>query len=60
MTIIGLIPLSLALILTTQLIVERTLGATTAIIITACVAVLLAAVWWVWPLMGLRARRRVS
>ncbi|HEX5157604.1 MAG TPA: DUF6328 family protein [Ktedonobacterales bacterium] len=57
MTIIGLIPLSLALILTTQLIAERTLGATTAIIITACVAVLLAAVWWVWPLMGLRARR---
>jgi Family of unknown function (DUF6328) len=57
MTIIGLIPLSLALILTTQLIVERTLGAITAIIITACVAALLAAVWWIWPLMGLRARR---
>lgn len=57
MTIAGLIPLSLALTLTTQLIVQRALGALVASIMAACVAALPGVVWWIWPLMSLRSRR---
>lgn len=55
MTVIGLVFLSLALLLTTHLVVTRTVGAGAAHVITACVAVLLAAVWWIWPLTARRA-----
>jgi Family of unknown function (DUF6328) len=56
MTIIGLIPLSLALILTTQLIVARTVGTGISLVMAAGVTALLLAVWWIWPLLA-RARR---
>lgn len=57
MTIIGLMPLSLALILTTQLVVEHTLGQGIAFVATGCVAILVATVWWIWPLTRRRAPR---
>jgi hypothetical protein len=56
MTIIGLIPLSLALILTTQLIVAHTVGTGISLVMMAGVAALLLAIWWIWPLI-VRARR---
>lgn len=57
MTIIGLVPLSLALVLTTQLVVAQTVGEGIAFVVTGCVAALLVAVWWVWPLRARRASR---
>jgi hypothetical protein len=57
MTITGLVPLSLALILTTQLIVAHTVGQAIAFIISICVAAVIAAVWWIWPLLH-RSRHR--
>jgi hypothetical protein len=50
MVIIGLVPLSLSLVLATQLIVTQTLGTSQALVASAAVAVLIGAVWWVFPL----------
>jgi hypothetical protein len=50
MTIVGLVPLSLALVLTTHLVVSQTVGYGAALVVSAIVAALIAAVWWAWPL----------
>jgi hypothetical protein len=54
MAIIGLVPLSLSLVLATQLIVAQTLGGGPALLAAAIVAVLIGAVWWLLPLLWRR------
>ena len=58
MTIVGLIPLSLSLVLTTQLVVSQTIGYGTALAVSLVVAVLIGGVWWAWPLEARRQARR--
>jgi hypothetical protein len=58
MTIAGLIPLSLALVLTTQLVVSQTIGYGTALAASLVVAALIGTVWWAWPLEARRQARR--
>ena len=50
MIIIGLAPFSLALILTSHLVVSEVVGSTAALIVSGLVAVLLAVLWWVLPI----------
>jgi hypothetical protein len=58
MTIAGLIPLSLSLVLTTQLVVSQTIGYGTALAVSLVVAALIGGVWWAWPLEARRQARR--
>ena len=51
MAIIGLIPLSLSLVLATQLIVSQTLGPGQALLAAGAAALLIGAVWWLFPLL---------
>lgn len=51
MSIIGLVPLSLSLVLATQLIVTQTLGSGPALVAAGGVAVLIGALWWLFPLL---------
>jgi Family of unknown function (DUF6328) len=50
MVIIGLVPLSLALVLSTQLVVSQVFGLTESLIVSAAVALLIAVIWWLVPL----------
>jgi hypothetical protein len=50
MIIIGLVPLSFALVLVTQLIVAQILGIGYGIVAACLVAVLIGTVWWLLPL----------
>jgi hypothetical protein len=54
MAIIGLIPLSLSLVLATHLIVSQTLGTGQALLAAAAAAVLVGALWWLFPLLWRR------
>lgn len=49
MIIIGLIPLSLSLILATQLVVSQVLGGLPAMLAAAGAAVVIIAAWWLFP-----------
>jgi hypothetical protein len=57
MTIAGLVPLSLALILTAHLVVSQTAGYSAALVVALVAAALISAVWWLWPL---EARRQAQ
>jgi hypothetical protein len=50
MTIGGLVPSSLALVLATQLVVAQVLGNVPSIIVAALIALLIGVFWWVLPL----------
>jgi hypothetical protein len=50
MTIVGLAPASLSLVLATQLVVEHVLGGAISYIAAGVVLVLIAVLWWVLPL----------
>jgi hypothetical protein len=58
MTIVGLVPLSLALILTTHLVVSQTIGYGAALVVSALIAALIGAIWWAWPLAARHAARQ--
>ncbi len=60
MTIVGLVPLSLALVLTAQLVVSQTIGDGVALAVSALVAALIGAVWWAWPIKTRRDARRLG
>jgi hypothetical protein len=51
MSIIAQVPLSLSLVLATQLIVAQTLGSGPALRAAGGVAVLIGAFWWVFPML---------
>lgn len=50
MTIIGLVPSSLALVLATQLVVAQVLGNVQSIVVAGLIAVLIGVFWWILPL----------
>jgi len=54
MSVIGLVPLSLSLVLATQLVVTQTFGSSPALVAAGGVAVLIGAVWWLFPLLWRR------
>jgi Family of unknown function (DUF6328) len=54
MVIMGLVPLSLSLVLVTQLVVAQTLGSGQAVLAAAGTAALIGAVWWLFPLLWRR------
>ncbi len=54
MVITGLVPLSLSLVLVTQLVVAQTLGSGQAVLAAAGTAALIGAVWWLFPLLWRR------
>lgn len=53
----GLVALSLALILSTQLVVDEVLGQTPSLVCAGLVAVLVISVWWVMPILRKSAIR---
>lgn len=55
--IVGLVPLSVALILTTQLVVAVVLGGLVGLLAAGAVAVLIGTSWWLFPLFWQRAAR---
>jgi hypothetical protein len=57
MIIIGLVPLSLALVLAAQLVIAQILGGLIGLVAACCVAAVLGAVWWLIPL---NIRRRAG
>jgi hypothetical protein len=57
MIIVGLAPLSLAFVLATQLVVAQVLGGLPAVIAALVVAAVIAAVWWLFPLLTKHDRR---
>jgi hypothetical protein len=54
MSIIGLVPLSVSLVLATQLIVAQTLGSGQALLAAGGAAVLIGTLWWLFPLLWRR------
>lgn len=60
MMVLGLVPLSLALALATQLIASEVVGEGPAIVLAVCVAVLLVGVWWVLPIVRRRRLERLE
>jgi hypothetical protein len=50
MIILGLVPLSLALILATQLVVAQVVGGLPAVLAGVAVGALIGAAWWLFPL----------
>lgn len=50
MTIMGLVPSSLALVLATQLVVSEVLGGIQSIVVAVVIALLIGVFWWVLPL----------
>ncbi len=55
--IIGLVPVSLALVLATQLVISQVVGTTWSLACAAAVTMAVGALWWVFPL---RKRRELS
>jgi hypothetical protein len=56
MVIAGMVPFSLALVLATHFVLQEVAGRLTANIGSAVAAVLIAALWWIAPLVGRRRR----
>jgi len=56
MMILGLLPLSLALVLTTQLVVTQVLDTRAGLIAAALALLLVVALWWAVPLEARRSR----
>ena len=50
MTIVGLVPSSLALVLATQLVVAQVLGNVQSLVVALIIAVLIGVFWWILPL----------
>lgn len=50
MIVVGLVLLSFALILATQLVVSQVIGAIVSIFVTAFVSLLILIIWWLFPL----------
>ena len=50
MTIVGLVPSSLALVLATQLVVAQVLGNVQSIVVAGLIGVLIGVFWWILPL----------
>lgn len=50
MTIIGMVPSSLALVLATQLVVSEVLGNVQSIVVALIIALLIGVFWWILPL----------
>jgi hypothetical protein len=50
MTIVGMVPSSLALVLATQLVVAQVLGNVPSLVVAAVIALLIGVFWWVLPL----------
>jgi accessory gene regulator protein AgrB len=58
MIIIGLVPLTLSLVLSTQLVVSTVLGDVESLVAAGLVAVLAGVIWWVLPLAHKEQMRR--
>jgi len=56
--VIGLVPLSLALALITQLVTSEVIGEIPAVVLSAVLALFIVGVWWILPLMTKRPRPR--
>ena len=50
MILVGLVALSFALILVTQLVVSHVIGSVVSLLVTAFVSVLILIIWWLFPL----------
>jgi hypothetical protein len=50
MILVGLVALSFALILATQLVVSQVVGAVISVYVTAFVSLLILVIWWLFPL----------
>jgi hypothetical protein len=50
MILVGLVALSFALILVTQLVVSQVVGAVVSVYVTAFVSLLILIIWWLFPL----------
>jgi accessory gene regulator protein AgrB len=50
MMVIGLVPLSVSLVLSSQLVVSQVFGVAPSLVVAGIVLVLIAVVWWVLPL----------
>jgi Na+(H+)/acetate symporter ActP len=50
MILVGLVALSFALILVTQLVVSQVVGAAVSVYVTAFVSLLILIIWWLFPL----------
>ena len=50
MILVGLVALSFALILITQLVVSHVIGSVVSLLVTAFVSVLILIIWWLFPL----------
>ena len=57
MTVLGMMPLSVALVLATQLVMSEVLGYLPALVIGALVALLVGLLWWCLPLAHRRRTR---
>lgn len=60
MILIGLVPMTMALVLMTQLVTSEVIGELLAVALSAGIALFIVAVWWVLPLMTKRHRRPVE
>jgi len=50
MILVGLVALSFALILVTQLVVSHVIGSIVSLFVTAFVSLLILIIWWLFPL----------
>ncbi|HEX9988001.1 MAG TPA: DUF6328 family protein [Chloroflexia bacterium] len=50
MTVVGMVPSSLALVLATQLVVAQVLGNVQSLVVALIIAVLIGVFWWILPL----------
>ena len=55
MIVIGLIPLSFALVLSTYLVIAEVIGNRPALVVAASTCVMIGATWWLMPLRRRRA-----
>jgi hypothetical protein len=60
MIVFGMVPLSLALILGTDLVVTQVLGAAAGIVAAALVLFAIAGLWWLFPYWERRGGRRLA
>jgi hypothetical protein len=60
MIVFGMIPLSLALILATNLVVTQVLGESYGLIAAALIAIVIAGLWWLFPYVERRGVRRLA
>lgn len=50
MIVVGLVFLSFALVLVTQLVISQVIGSIISIFVTVCVSLLILIIWWLFPL----------